>query len=75
MLSWDNVRWNEREDLHHEIFGSVDVNSAHYVCPHCGCIWDDAKKNRAVRHGVWRATAPFLGTADETWWVNKRHHP
>lgn len=73
VLSWDNVKWNERDDLHHEVFGSADVDSAHYVCPHCGCIWDDAKKNRAVRHGVWRATAPFLGTAG--FYINEIYSP
>lgn len=43
------------------------------MCPHCGCIWDDAEKNRTVRHGVWRATALFLGTSG--FYINEIYSP
>ncbi len=49
-LIWAQVRWDE---------GQPDT--AHYVCEHNGCIWDDQDRNRAVRDGEWRAEKPFNG--------------
>jgi phage terminase large subunit GpA-like protein len=51
-LRWAQVIW--RED-HPE--------TAEYSCEHCGCLWDDIKRNRAVSRGEWRATAEFNGIA------------
>lgn len=73
VLSWDNVRWTEDETLNHEIYGKAVLDSAAYVCPHCGSIWDDVKKNRAVRKGVWRAEGPFNGTAG--FYINELYSP
>jgi len=73
VLSWDNVRWQEDQAQNHEVFGKARLDSAVYVCPHCGAIWDDAKKNRAVRKGVWRPTAEFLGTAG--FYINELYSP
>ena len=73
VLSWDNVRWNEDETLNHEIFGKAVLDSAAYICPHCGSVWDDVKKNRAVRKGVWRAEGPFNGTAG--FYINELYSP
>lgn len=49
-LVWSQVRWDE---------GQPDT--AHYVCEHNGCVWDDQDRNRAVREGEWRAEKPFNG--------------
>lgn len=49
-LVWSQVHWNE---------GIPDT--AHYVCEHCGCLWDDQKRTRAVRDGEWRAEKEFNG--------------
>jgi phage terminase large subunit GpA-like protein len=49
-LAWAQVHWEE---------GQPDT--AHYVCEHNGCIWDDQDRNRAVRAGEWRAEKPFNG--------------
>lgn len=73
VLSWDNVRWTEDETLNHEIYGKAVLDSAAYVCPHCGSIWDDVKKNRAVRKGVWRAEGQFNGTAG--FYINELYSP
>ena len=73
VLSWDNVRWNEDETLNHEIFGKAVLDSAAYICPHCGSVWDDVKKNRAVRKGVWCAEGPFNGTAG--FYINELYSP
>ena len=73
VLSWDNVKWTENPLVEHEVYGHAVLDSAVYVCPHCGSIWDDAKKNRAVRGGVWRATAPFNGTAG--FYINELYSP
>lgn len=73
VLSWDNVRWTEDETLNHEIYGKAVLDSAAYVCPHCGSIWDDVKKNRAVRKGVWRAEGTFNGTAG--FYINELYSP
>lgn len=43
-LTWANVRWDD---------GNPD--SAHYVCPHCGGVLDDADRIRAIRSGRWVA--------------------
>ena len=45
-LKWSNVRW-EPDKPH----------TARYICEHCGTLWDDAARYRAVRYGEWRATA------------------
>lgn len=75
VLSWDNVKWTEDPTApRHEIFGQVVTSSVRYCCPHCGALWNDAEKNRAVRKareleskGVpgfgWVASAPFHGIA------------
>jgi phage terminase large subunit GpA-like protein len=52
ILRWSNVQWEKDAP-----------ETACYVCEHCGSIWDDADRFRAIRRGEWRATAPFAGTA------------
>lgn len=51
-LKWQNVRWDKDKP-----------KTAHYVCEHCGSVWDDAARYRAIRQGEWIATAPFTGVA------------
>ena len=73
VLKWEDVHWQEDKNLSHEVYGHVNLDSAVYVCPHCGSIWDDTKKNRAVRKGVWKATATFTGTAG--FYINELYSP
>lgn len=73
VLKWEDVRWQEDKNINHEVYGHVNLDSAVYVCPHCGSVWDDAKKNRAVRKGVWKATAAFTGTAG--FYINELYSP
>ena len=47
IMKWSNVQWEEDKP-----------ETACYSCEHCGSIWDDAARYRAIRRGIWRATAP-----------------
>jgi len=38
-------------------------HTAKYKCAHCGELWDDATRHRAVKLGEWRATQKFNGVA------------
>lgn len=62
VLRWDQVRWDKTKG------GAHKPETAHYVCEHNGCIWDDGDRAEAVRlapqqGGGWKATAPFKGIA------------
>lgn len=52
VLKWANVRWEKDKP-----------ETAHYSCEHCGSVWDDADRYRAVRQGEWHATEEFKGVA------------
>ena len=52
VMKWSNVHWE-----------SDKPETAYYACEHCGGAWDDAARFRAIRKGMWRATAPLVGTA------------
>jgi len=45
-LKWAQVHWQDR-----------DPNTAEYACEHCGSLWNDADRWRAIRAGEWRKTA------------------
>ncbi|WP_205611411.1 terminase gpA endonuclease subunit [Burkholderia sp. Nafp2/4-1b] len=62
-LAWENVTWTEDAEVPHEVFGRAQPETARYTCPHCGSLWDDAMRMRAVRGGRWMATAAFHGVA------------
>ena len=62
-LARENVTWSEGAEVVHEVYGRAQSETARYTCPHCGSLWDDATRIRAVRRGRWVATAPFHGVA------------
>lgn len=69
-LSWGNVTWKETDEqtAPDPVFGHDLPETAVYVCPACGCTWNNDEKNanvaRAEAAGYgWRATAPFRGCA------------
>jgi phage terminase large subunit GpA-like protein len=62
-LDFDNLRCDEDPLQMHPVFGAKLPDTAYYACPACGCVWNDAEKNRYVRRGRWVATAPFRGIA------------
>ena len=41
----------------------AQAQTAHYVCKHCGAIWNDADRWAAIEKGEWRATAADTGVA------------
>lgn len=47
VLKWKNVNWEQDKP-----------QTAVYICEHCGVVWDDADRFRAIRRGSWRATTP-----------------
>lgn len=47
VMKWKNVHWEQDKP-----------ETACYTCEHCGAVWDDAARYRAIRRGHWRATAP-----------------
>ena len=49
-LKWSSVKWTDG-----------DPDTAYYECEKCGVIWDDYRRNVAVRKGEWRAEKPFNG--------------
>lgn len=73
VLEWANVRWSDDPEAAHEVFGNARPETAYYACPHCGGIWNDTEKNRNVRRGEWRASAPFYGVAG--FWINELYSP
>lgn len=64
ILLWDQVIWTGRDLIGEEQF----PETARYVCPLCGSLWDDGKRIAAIRsaeskgHG-WKADKPFKGHA------------
>ena len=52
VLKWAGVRWEKDGDGNHL------PATAHYVCEHCGSIWDDNARNDAVQKGEWQVTNP-----------------
>jgi phage terminase large subunit GpA-like protein len=63
VLAWENVKYTERPDLGHEVYGKVDLMSARYCCPHCGSLWTDEQKRQNVQKLYPVPTAPFYGIA------------
>lgn len=66
-LRWEQVKWDKETDA----AGKTVVHkpeTAAYQCEHCGTLWTDAERWRAVaeapsKGGGWMATAPFTGIA------------
>ncbi len=56
-LKWQNVKWVNK-----------DPETAHLVCPECGCIIDEAGRQAMLRDPEERPTAPFHGTAGFHLW-------
>lgn len=73
VLMWENVKWANDPQAQHEIFGQALPATARYCCSHCGSLWTDAEKNRAVRKGHWRAEAAFHGVAG--FYINELYAP
>lgn len=78
VLAWEQVKWTDDPTVDHEVYGHAQLETARYCCAHCGALWTDAEKNRAVRqaealgHG-WRATSPFTGVAG--FYINELYSP
>lgn len=51
-LEWANVRWEEDKP-----------HTAEYCCKHCGSLWNDARRYKAVRNGFFEPQADFKGIA------------
>ena len=56
-LTWSNIRWDKDENGQHL------EHTAHYVCAHCGALWNDVERWDAIRRGQWVAANPQPGIA------------
>lgn len=72
VLKWSNVVWDKRLDDGSRVTGTVPKgrksvehfpDSAMFQCEHCHALFGDVERWDAVKHGEWRATAPFNGIA------------
>jgi len=69
VLDWTNVKWDDDPTITHEVYGHARPETAFYVCPACGVIWDDDQKNANVQAAEsidgagWIATVEFRGIA------------
>lgn len=73
VLDWEHVRWDSDAPTPHPVYGLHRPETALYACPHCGVLWDDAKKNRAVRQGRWIAARECRGVA--SFHINELYSP
>tara|TARA_B100001105_G_scaffold220389_2_gene187719 strand:- start:5750 stop:7786 length:2037 start_codon:yes stop_codon:yes gene_type:complete len=74
VLVWTQVKWNEDPTQPaHEVYGHAVLDSARYCCVHCGALWTNGEKIRAVRQAEWRASAPFHGIAGFS--INELYSP
>jgi phage terminase large subunit GpA-like protein len=49
VLDWENVSWiTSEEGEPHAVFGMAQPDTAVYCCPHCGCVWDDWRRQRNI---------------------------
>lgn len=75
VLDLDNVVCQDHDGEAHPIYGRAILDTAAYVCPHCGSAWDDHRRQQNIRDTVdaalvagdanygWTATRPFHGIA------------
>jgi phage terminase large subunit GpA-like protein len=73
ILDFGNLHCDEDPQQQHPIFGIKQPATAYYVCPHCGCVWDDNQKQRNLRKGWWQATQPCTGLVG--YYLNELYSP
>jgi phage terminase large subunit GpA-like protein len=56
-LKWSQVTWQKADDGEHL------PDTAAYCCEHCGSVWNDGERHKAIRAGKWIAEKPFKGHA------------
>jgi len=56
VLKWQQVRWDKKGDEHM-------AETAHYVCEHCGAIWNEPQRQEAIKAGFWVADKPTKDVA------------
>ncbi|MBN2061691.1 MAG: phage terminase large subunit family protein [Deltaproteobacteria bacterium] len=49
-MEFENIKWPEGERDPEKV---EYENLAYYVCPHCGSVWSDLKRDAAVKMGEW----------------------
>lgn len=60
-MQFERITW-EGKDTEHEPTEEAMLTKrlAAYPCEHCGTVWDDGDRDRAVRQGEWRARTSGL---------------
>lgn len=55
LMSFDRIGWPGKAEGKDPLAEDVLARKlAWYTCEHCGAIWDDSDRDRAVRRGEWR---------------------
>ncbi len=55
VLDFNNVSWLEDESIDHPVYGHALPETAVYVCPECGSVWDDYRRKENIRNTVFSA--------------------
>lgn len=61
-LKWSQVTW-EKTKNEAETTTRHHTSTAKYACEHCGVLWSDTERHKAVAKGEWIAAKPFEGIA------------
>ncbi len=72
-LEWEMVKWEKNANNEHPVYGHHQPETAKLKCKHCGDLFDNTQKNKAVRNGEWRAHEKFNGIAG--FFINEFYSP
>lgn len=62
VLKWSQVKWDKAPSTTGKGHEHLPA-TASYACEHCGALWDDEDRYKALSTPKWIATAPFRGVA------------
>jgi terminase, large subunit len=58
LMLFDSIAWPHKDSSEEPSAEEVlSRKLAYYTCEHCGAVWDDGDRDRAVRKGEWRDEA------------------
>ena len=55
VLDFDHVVCDQADEEWHHIYGRALPDTSVYVCPYCGCTWDDFQRKENIRNTVQKA--------------------
>ena len=64
LMQFDRIDWPGKDtDKEPSAEDVLTRRAAYYPCEHCGAVWDDGDRDRAVRKGEWRERSSGLDLA------------